>query len=162
MGNQGTDSRTVEVEGIAADGDSRPVYNEPAEFNGFVAIPEGRMFAVFEDPEAGERAVAELRRNGFAAEGDLWVLEGAEGIRRIDLTGAAHGIGGRIYRTLEHVMSDEWDYLAVLDEALRKGGVVLSIHVGDGDVERARHLLAGNGGRPLFAYRRHSFAPATS
>ena len=134
--------------------------NEPAELRGFLFVPEGRMFAVFEDPEAGERAIAELRRNGFAAEGDLWVLQGAEGVRRIDLSGAGHGLGGRLYRAIEHLMSDEWDYLAELDAALRAGAVVVSISVDDDSVERAGHLLAGNGGHPLFAYLHHGFAPA--
>jgi len=136
--------------------------NRPAEFHGFVAASGHRLFAVFDDPDPGERALATLQTEGSFGEDEPWVFFGTEGRRRLDALGVRHGIRGRVMRDVQLVMSDDRRYLRMIDQALADGCLVLAVHVHDAtEADQLAGRLRDLSGH-TFAYGTHlDFVPTT-
>jgi hypothetical protein len=115
----------------------------------FTLPPRHRLFAIFDEPEAGRRAIDKLRSEGTWGEDDIWVFYGDDGRRR--LRGEAHRARRIAARLLQAAMSSDAYYLAVLDEALSEGGLVVALKAHD---ETSAGRLAGR----LRAAQAHSFA----
>ena len=127
-----------------------PARNVPDAFDRFVGAPPHRLFAVFAEPVGATEAIGELRAGGgFGGEDDLWVFFGDEGLRRLDLSGAGHGVHGRVLRFFQQQLSGDVDYLRTLARALRDGHVVLAVMVGNGDVGRVTGVLRRHGAYSL-------------
>ena len=72
----------------------------------------------------------------------------AEDAQSLDVTGEAHGFGGRLVRALQWLSSPDHDHLRRHAEHLRAGGFVIGVDVGeDEDAKRraADALRAGGG-----------------
>ena len=115
----------------------------------FTLPPSHRLFAIFDDPEAGRRAIDELRGEGLSGEDDIWVFYGDDGRRR--LRGEAHQLRTIAARLVQVALSNDRSYLAVLDEALRERGLVVALKVRS---QTSADRLA----RRLRAAQAHSFA----
>lgn len=153
----------VWVDSEAAMGDPTVVRNIPEDFDRFVAAPPHRLFAVFDDPATGEEAIRLLRdEGGLAGEDDIWVFFGEEGRRRLDLSGAGHGIGGEIVRFLQRLMSADIVYLHSLDVALREGRMVVAALVGPDDLDRLAALVRDRGGHSLARVAHWDYVPVAS
>lgn len=142
---------------------ARECPNEPAKFHELVGAHGHHVFAVFDDLDIGEEAIAALRFEGFDEDEDIWVFCGEEGSKRLDLTGRDHGIWARVLRLLQYTMSNDFKYLRTLDEELHGGHLVVAVRVKDpsaGD-EMAR-LLHSYGGHSI-AYSSHwDFMPTAA
>jgi hypothetical protein len=124
-------------------------------FHELVGAHGHHVFAVFDDPSAGEEAVEALRFDGLAEDEGVGILRGAEGAERLDLTGRAHGLRATLLRMLQFALSSDVAYLRTLDEALRQGHTVLGVRVEDADAAReVGWLLRMYGGRSI-AYNTH-------
>ena len=125
---------------------------EPNGAHAFVLPPRHRLFAIFDDADTGRQAVEELRREGFAQPDDLWVFYGEEGLRSLELRGSSHRLRMKVVRIVQRAMTSDFNYLQVLDGALRQGEMVVAVRVHDG-------LRARTGSRSRCAARSaHSFA----
>lgn len=118
------------------------VENEPKDFRRFIGAPPHRLFAIVDDPAAGLDAVNRLRlEGGLSAEGDIWVLFGEEGIRRLDLSGSLHGLQAEFIRMVQRMASSDVDYLKRLESALRDSHMVLAILVDRHNIDRVASIL---------------------
>lgn len=116
-----------------------------------VAPPRHRLFAIFDDPDVGRHVVEQLRSEGHGEEGDIWVFYGEEGLRSLDAAGRTLGLGGRIVRMVERLMTSDVSYFQTLDDALRGGALVVAIRMPD---EKGADALA----KELRSRSAHSFA----
>ena len=117
----------------------------------FVLPPRHRLFAIFDDPGAGSRAVEQLRSEGYSRLDDIWVFAGEEGLQNLRLRGGSHRLRATVVRTVQRAMTSDYRYLTVLEEAVRQGGMVVAVRVPDEpSADRVASEL-----RPLSA---HSFA----
>lgn len=91
----------------------------------FMSYPVNQVLGIFDERDDAARAVAELRRAGFAHD-QLSVLSGVRGSARVDSEGTAHGLTGITERSIEHLLTD-LDDLQRYDEAIRAGSVVLAV-----------------------------------
>lgn len=136
------------------------IRNIPSSFDRLVAAPAHRVFAVFDDPQAGMAAMSDLRSElALTAEDDVWVFFGDEGSRRLDIDGSGHGLHGAVVRTIQKVMSNDLEYLKVLDEAVRAGYLVMAVRVGDDDIDRAATVLRAHSGRSLARVSHLDYVP---
>jgi hypothetical protein len=111
--------------------DTEQGYNQPAQFRHVVAASRKRLFAVFEDPDKGLAAVAEVPAKELIRGEQIWLFHGEEGRRRLDATGAGHGAYGRVVRIFQRAMSDDNQYMDALDLALAAGALVVALPVHD-------------------------------
>ena len=128
---------------------------------GFPLAPPHRLFAIFDDPKAGRRAVDGLRKQGMAGDDDIWVLYGDDGRRR--LRGDGNKLRTVVVRVLQVALSNDASYVAVLDEALSAGGLVIAVRArSEASADRlARRLRAAEA--HSFAYGTHwDFVPVTA
>lgn len=136
------------------------IHNIPARFDRLVAAPAHRVFAVFDDPQAGMAAVSDLRSTlAMTAEDDVWVFFGDEGSRRLDVEGSGHGLRGAVIRTVQKVMSNDLDYLKVLDDAVRAGHLVVAVRVEGDAIDRAAAVLRAHSGRSMARVSHLDFVP---
>jgi len=96
------------------------------ETRGFIGYPTGRVLAVFDDPTAGAEAAAAVTALGVPP-ADLTILRGEEGARRLDGTGAEHGVSGRTRRLVSFTLMDQLPDMAWYEGAVRRGGAVLMV-----------------------------------
>ena len=92
--------------------------------------PHGSVVGVLIDDADVENALQGLAQAGFGAD-RCDVLQGDEGLARIDVEGAAHGTGGTIMRRLQSALSDDADHVRRYAEHLRAGHSVVGVAVGD-------------------------------
>ena len=136
------------------------IRNVPEHFDRLVAAPSHRLFAVFDDPAAGLSAVSELRaRWALTGEDDVWVFYGEEGARRLDVGGGGHGVHGMVVRALQKVLSNDVEYLKLLDGAVRQGHMVVAARIGDADIDRAAETMKAHSGRSLARVAHLDFVP---
>lgn len=122
----------------------------------FIAYPAGYVIGVVEDPGEGDRVAAELRSSGFEESG-LLRFTGERGARRIDPTGAEHGLLARLIRFLEYSDDSRQQAEAYAEES-RAGHCVIAVHAPeDEERERAREVLKAHGGRFINYYSPHGF-----
>lgn len=106
----------------------------------FIGYPTDRMLAAFRDPTQAAAAAAAVAALGIPTR-DITVLRGEEGARRLDGTGAAHGVVGRTRRVVSFTLMDQLPDLAWYEAAVRDGGAVLMVRV-RGDDRKAAVLAA--------------------
>lgn len=124
-----------------------PAENRPADFKRLVGAPRHRLFAIFDDPSEGNRAISDLTSQGLARDDDIWKFYGGEGSRRLDTTGAQHGVHGKLVRFFQWMMSDDYEYLQDLDKALNSGGAVLAVRAeGDPKIHQIADVLDAHSG----------------
>lgn len=142
---------------------ARECSNAPIDFHELVGAHGHHLFAVFDDPDAGEEAVEALRFEGFDDGKDIWVFCGEEGSKRLDRSGWAHGFWGRIFRMTQFAMSSDFEYLRCLDEALHRGHVVIAVRVKDeGVADEVARLLRMHAAHSI-AYCSHwDFVPVVA
>lgn len=117
----------------------------------FMSYPMNQVLGIFDERDDAARAVAELRRAGFALD-HLFVLAGARGSARVDSEGTAHGLTGVTERSIEHLLTD-LDDLQRYDEAIRAGGVVLAVgSTTDQDRRRIAAIFQLHGGYEVAAF----------
>jgi hypothetical protein len=94
--------------------------------HGYVFIPTNRVtsvFASYDDLQGALRALASL---GFDPQ-KIDVFAGEKGAELLDLCGQRHGVGTRIIRNLEALVSDDTALHQQADATLRAGGGVIGI-----------------------------------
>lgn len=124
--------------------------NRPAEFHRLVGAPRHRIFVIFDDPVDGTRAMAAVISEGLARDDDIWEFYGEEGSRRLDKSGTQHGVHGRVVRFFQWMMSDDYEYLQDLDNALNRGGSVLAVRAeGDATLHRIADVLQDHSGHAM-------------
>ena len=106
----------------------------------FIGYPTDRMLAAFRDPAHAARAAAAVSAAGIATR-DVVLLRGDEGARRLDGTGASHGVVARTRRLVSFAVMDQLPDLAWYEAAVRDGGAVLMVRV-RGDDRKAAVLAA--------------------
>ena len=106
----------------------------------FIGYPTDRLLAAFRDPTGAATAAAAVTAAGIPTR-DVTVLRGDEGARRLDGTGAAHGLVGRTRRVVSFTLMDQLPDLAWYEAAVREGGAVLMVRV-RGDARKAAVLAA--------------------
>ena len=125
--------------------------NQPVPFDQVVAAARKRLFAVFDNPERGLAAIAELPSRDLIPGEQIWLLHCEEGLRRLDPSGRNHGLYGRYVRITQLTMSDDNLYVDALARALSNGALVIALPVAHADTaDRIAELLETCSG--------HSFA----
>ncbi len=99
--------------------------------------PRGSVVGILIDDAAFDDARQRLERAGFGAD-RCDVLQGDEGLARIDVEGEAHGMGGTIMRRLQAALSDDADHVRRYAEHLRAGHYVVGVAVGDDEAAKQR------------------------
>lgn len=124
--------------------------NRPAEFHRLLGAPRHRLFAIFDDPSEGTKAIEALTSQGLARDEDIWEFYGDEGSRRLDTSGAQHGVHGRVVRFFQWMMSDDYEYLQDLDKALHRGGSVLAVRTeGEETIHRTIDVFDAHSGHAM-------------
>jgi hypothetical protein len=141
--------------------DPTSVYeNRPRDFSRFIAAPPHRLFAIFDEPAAGDEVIDKLRAEGdFSDEDDVWVLFGEEGRRRLDLSGSCHGLHSEMIRLVQRLMSSDMAYLRTLDKALRDCHMVVAVPVGHDNIDHVAEVLRGHSGHSLARVAHWDFVP---
>ena len=113
--------------------------------------PRHRLFGAFDDPKVGLDAVEKITASTHVGEDEIWALTGEEGLEKLDISGGTEGLWGRIVRIVELAMSSDIEYLRILEDVLKSGGLVVSVPVTDAAAadDLADFLRKSNG---------HSFA----
>jgi hypothetical protein len=111
--------------------------------------PRGNVVGVLADAAGFEDARRRLEQSGFGAD-RLQVLQGEEGLARIDLEGREHGRKGGIARRLQDVLSDDADHVRRYTEHLRDGHYIVGVKVGDDDAAKQRAAEALRGANAEF------------
>ncbi len=106
-----------------------------AEGKKFHVYPTNQVIAVIDGPGDAAAAHTELSHAGFA--GGVEVLAGPEGLRRLDATGARHGLAGRLMRLLQGYGDMEQRLFARQADELRAGHTLVGV-VARGASERRR------------------------
>lgn len=120
----------------------------------FIGYPVDRLLAAFRDPTQAASAAAVLRATGFR-DRDLSLLRGEEGVRRLDGSGARHGVGGRLRRLVSFTVMDQLPDFTWYEAAVRDGGAVLMVRVrGEGATRAAADTLRAHGGHFINHYGR--------
>ena len=124
-----------------AEHDDGQLFPEPPE--GLVKPEEDSVVAFLDEPDDVEGAVEQLLGEGF--DGDrIYVLCGAEGAKRLDVSGKHHGLKGRVYRLLEW-MSDEKGILFRARDHLNAGGLVISVPADEDKKDDVARILGAHG-----------------
>jgi hypothetical protein len=71
----------------------------------FIFYPTNKVIGIIDDADDAKAALRELKAAGFTAD-EITVLTGAEGARRIDVTGEDHGPLARIVRWYQELLGD--------------------------------------------------------
>ena len=108
----------------------------------FVVPPAHRLFSVFDTADDAKPAIATVRGEGLIDDEKPWLLCGEDGIRQLDLHGAAHGLHGQVARAIQLAMSNDVAYLTLLVREPRAGHTVIAIRIPDIDspVQAAQRL----------------------
>lgn len=122
----------------------------------FLLPPHHRLFAVFDDPVAGEDMAEALRAgNGD----DVWTFYGRKGVQSLDTHLRHHGIPVAMIRTVQRLMTNDCEYCDGLSAALGQGAMVLAVRVESDHVGELSERLRQRGGH-TFAYGEHwNFVP---
>jgi len=100
----------------------------------FYRYPKNRIVAVLPGDENLSPALGKLSELGLSGP-DIDVLSGPDGARRLDRTGARHGLRARLLRMMQRGAT-EVDTLRVHEQALRGGHHVIYVPVRDKDQAR--------------------------
>lgn len=138
--------------------DEEPAFPEPPE--GLLTAPENRVVAHMDSPEAVAAAIDDLAQAGFERD-EIFVLCGAKGAERLDVSGRDHGLKGRIYRIIEWI-GDERGLLLRSEEHLAAGGLVVSVPADDEAKATAARILGDHGGHEMAHFGKGHWEPVGS
>jgi hypothetical protein len=120
----------------------------------FIGYPTDSLMAVLPDPPSGAAAAAALRAAGIP-DRDLTILRGPEGADRLDGTGAVNGVMARLRRLVSFTLMDQLVDMAIYEQAVREGQVVLMVKPRDGARKAtAIKVLREHGGHFINYYGR--------
>jgi uncharacterized protein (TIGR02246 family) len=98
-----------------------------AERRDFIPYPTNRVVGTIGEVDNARAALAALLRAGFA-EQDIDILQGEEGLARLDLTGVEHGFLAQFRRMLTRSLDlEEFKHLAHHVEDVRAGRYVIMV-----------------------------------
>jgi hypothetical protein len=92
----------------------------------FIGYPHDSLMAVLPDADSGAAAAAALRAAG-TPDRDITILRDEEGADRLDGTGAVNGLVARLRRLVSFTLMDQLVDMALYEQAVREGQVVLMI-----------------------------------
>jgi hypothetical protein len=119
----------------------------------FYRYPMNRIVAVMDDKPRLDAALADLDRAGVDL-ASVNVLSGEQGAALLDVTGARHGVRGRLLRLVQRGAS-EADLLQAHLKALQAGGNVVYVPVkGPDERQQVLRALRKAGGHHLTHFRR--------
>jgi hypothetical protein len=113
--------------------------------------PRGDVVGVFADRAAFDVARERLAQAAFGSE-QYEVLHGEDDLARLDTTGEAHGWMGRVFRTLQNVVTDEGEHARRYAESLREGAYIIGVAVGDDEPAKQRATAALRAAHPHFLF----------
>jgi len=90
----------------------------------FIGYPTDSLIAVLPDPESAAAAAAALRAAGIQ-DRDITILRGPEGADRLDVRGAVNGVIARLRRLVSFTLMDQLVDMAIYEQAVRDGQVVV-------------------------------------
>ena len=106
----------------------------------FVAYPTNRVVGTVSDPAKAREAIGALLQAGFN-QSDIDLLQGEEGLHRLDETGAEHGFLAQFQRTLiRHFETEDFKHLTHHIEDVRAGRCVLMVLT----KRREQRIVAGD------------------
>ena len=124
-----------------------------------IGRPRHRLFGAFDDPRVGLDALEKMAVP-HSDEDEIWALTGEDGLQKLDISGGAEGLWGRIVRIVELAMSSDIEYLRVLEGVLESGGLVVSIPVKDADdADDLADLLGARAGHSFAYFSNWEFQP---
>ncbi len=130
-------------------------FPEPPE--GLVKPATDSVVALLDGPDQAEAAMEQLVGEGF--DGDrIYVLCGAKGAQRLDVSGQHHGLRGRVYRLLEW-MSDEKGILFRARDHLEAGGLVMSVPADHEEMSSAARILGAHGAHGMAHFGSNHWEP---
>ena len=128
----------------------------------FVLPPAHRLFSVFDTADSAKGAIATVRSEGLIDDERPWLLCGDDGIRQLDVHGAAHGLHGRVARAIQLAMSNDVAYLTLLVRELQTGHTVIAVRVPDVDAaDQAAHRLRELSGHTMAIGAHLDFIPVS-
>jgi hypothetical protein len=130
-------------------------FSEPPD--GLLTAPENRVLAHVDTPDALNAAVEDLVQAGFVRD-EIFVLCGPKGAERLDVSGADHGLRGRVYRVMEW-MGDERDVLHRSGRHLEAGGLVVTVPADESAKATAGRILAEHGGHDIAHFGKGHWEP---
>ncbi len=130
-------------------------FPEPPE--GLAKPEDDSVVAFLDGPDQAEAAIEQLIEAGFERD-RIYVLCGIRGAQRLDVSGAHHGLRGRVYRLLEWI-SDEKGILFRARDHLEAGGLVMSVPADDDRKADAARILAGHGAHGMAHFGRDHWEP---
>lgn len=98
---------------------------------GFLAYPQGYLFAIVDDRAEAGAVVTDLRAAGFSMD-DILTFAGPDGAESLDSSGKEHGLGARLIRFVESGFA-EMDHLKEYQAAVERGSVVVGVHADDAE-----------------------------
>ncbi|MGH2688179.1 MAG: hypothetical protein ACRDKW_05160 [Actinomycetota bacterium] len=120
---------------------------------GLLTYPYDRIKTLIDSPDDALAAIEELAAAGWQRE-QIYVLCGAEGATRLDVTGRHHGLRGRVYRFMERFADDVGENLERSAAHLQAGGLWMTVPATDEDKEKVVEILARHGAHDLVHYGR--------
>jgi hypothetical protein len=140
---------------VAEQRDEEMSFPEPPQ--GLVKPEDDSVIAFLDGPDQAEAAMEQLVAEGFDGE-RIYVLCGTDGAQRLDVSGAHHGLRGRIYRLVEW-MSDEKGLLFRAKDHLEAGGLVMSVPADESQKAEAARILGAHGGHRMAHFGRDHWEP---
>lgn len=99
------------------------------------------LVAVIDTPRAGERAVKDLTKAGFASK-DILLLSGPEALRRMRASDDQRGPLGWAYKALARIVTDASYFQDMYLREAEEGHSIVNVHTEDtADIERGRDIL---------------------
>jgi hypothetical protein len=135
--------------------DKEFAFPEPPE--GLLKAPENSVVAHLDGPDNAQAAIEELTADGFQRD-QIYVLCGAKGAERLDVSGRHHGLRGRVYRLIEW-MGDEKGLLLRSRDHLAAGGLVMAVPADDSRKAAAASILGRHGGHDMVHFGRGHWEP---
>ena len=119
----------------------------------FIGYPTDSLIAVLPDAESAASAAAALRAAGLR-DSDVTILRGEEGADRLDGTGAVNGLLARLRRLVSFTLMDQLVDMAIYEQAVREGQVVLMAKARGDHKAAAIDIVRRHGGHFINYYGR--------
>jgi hypothetical protein len=119
-----------------------------------LSFPRDSVVGILDDPDAASAALDALVDAGVP-EGRIQVLCGEAGARRLDPSGARHGLLGRLQRVIQQFADQEVSHAERQSRELRDGKFLVAVPVEDEEEgERVASILSEHGGHFINRYGR--------
>ena len=109
--------------------------------------------AVLPTAEAAAAAAAALHAAGIP-DHDISILRGEEGAARLDGTGSVNGVTARLRRLVSFTLMDQLVDMAIYEQAVREGQVVVMVKARGEGKAAAMRVLREHGGHFINYYGR--------